>query len=77
MLRHTLTSVAAAKNVALSEHGEEACKALGIDDKLYKMIRDNLDDDGALAIDEGIVGAVLDQRCSVETRSFDSSSLYM
>ena len=79
MLRHTLQSVAAAKNVALSGQSEKACKVLGIDEKLHKMIADGLKGGGGAGvdIDDAIVNAVLDQRSHVVQFDPSSSSLYM
>jgi ATP-dependent Lon protease len=78
MLRHTIQHIAAVKTVTLSEHSSDAYKVLGVNSKLYKMMNESLvQENDTLAINKGIVSAVLDKRSNLEANRFDSSSLYM
>tara|TARA_B110001450_G_C17522441_1_gene441163 strand:+ start:89 stop:862 length:774 start_codon:yes stop_codon:yes gene_type:complete len=76
LLRHTLQSVAAAKNVSRNDKSQEACEVLGIHTKLHDLIR-STPHDTLFIVDQHLVSSILDQRNDNQLQRFDSSSIYM
>lgn len=78
LLRHTLQSVAAAIQIASSDHQVEARQVLGLDKSLVDTVQKSLRENKIVEIDRSMVISVLESRKGAETSSSgQNNTMYM
>lgn len=78
LLRHTLQSVAAAIQIASSEHQDQARQVLGLDESLMAVVQKSLRESQTVEIDQSMVISALESRKGAETDSSDqANAMYM
>ena len=69
--------MAAAIQIAFSEHQDEAREVLGLDDSLMNAVETSLRASQQVEIDRSMVTSVLNSRKGAETTSNQASTMYM